>query len=314
MSEFRGDLIRLYTTTKNTVSVSPLREGYDKPICDIFVSPKLCHVTIEKDGSRKKTDNAIKQYRYTLFNDEKLSSRVFIQGDPGMGKTTFLTKHALRWCDAALLNNPDHKATFDDADTLNEFQFLFHISLRDAIGQREVTKMIKTQIIDMICVVDKRKMTSKLLNQILERETCIVSMDGLNEWADPLNKYTVPVMAYSYTKCLLLITARPWKMADERLKDSEIDILLEIEWIADPEKLSKQLILSLQSSNQKTPIEFIEYVRTRQLMPFPTSPWLQTMLVSLWMNNKDCNGSLCEINCILLDLLFKKANARASSF
>ncbi|KAH3702101.1 hypothetical protein DPMN_077103 [Dreissena polymorpha] len=67
-----------------------------------------------------------------------------------MGKTTFLTKLALDWCDAVSEHNPDHRPTFSDVDTLKEFRFLFQISLRDARGQREVIEMIKTQIIDMI--------------------------------------------------------------------------------------------------------------------------------------------------------------------
>ncbi|KAH3770904.1 hypothetical protein DPMN_172202 [Dreissena polymorpha] len=231
-----------------------------------------------------------------------------------MGKSTFLTKLALDWCEAALLHNPQHKTTFSDVDTLYEFPFLFHISLRDAIGQREVIKMIKTQIIDNIYTGATRKMTFELLQQILERETCILSMDGLNEWADPLNKCTVPVMANCYTKCVSLITARPWKMADERIKDSEIDRLIEIEGITDPETLTKLMILSLQPAYQKKHTEFTEYVNARQLMQFFKSPWMQTLLASLWMNNKDCNGSLCELYCIVLDLLFKKANAREGYF
>ncbi|KAH3807460.1 hypothetical protein DPMN_135800 [Dreissena polymorpha] len=314
ISEFRVDLIRLYTTTKHTVSVSPLREGHDKPISDIFVPPKLTHIKLKKDGSRKKTRKAIQQYNNLFFKHEKLNSRVFIQGEPGIGKTTFLTKLALDWCNEASLQDPDLKATFSDADTLKTFQFLFHISLRDAKGQRRVVDMIKTQIIDLIYTGDKSKMTFKLLHQILEREICIVSMDGLNEWADPRNKCTVPVMANCHTKCVSLITARPWKMADKRIKDSEIDRLLEIEGITDPEKLTKHIIFSLQCTNQKTLAEFIEYVNARQLMQCLTSPWMQTLLVSLWMYNKECNGSMCELNCILLDLLFKKANGKEGYF
>ncbi|KAH3752462.1 hypothetical protein DPMN_187079 [Dreissena polymorpha] len=103
-------------------------------------------------------------------------------------------------------------------------------------------------------------------------------------------------------------------MANERIKDSEIDRLLEIQGITDPDKLTKHMIISLQFADQKTYTEFIEYVKASHLMPFLTTPWLQTLLISLWMNNKDCNGSLCELNCILLDLLFKKANAKEGYF
>ncbi|KAH3752461.1 uncharacterized protein LOC127847739 isoform X2 [Dreissena polymorpha] len=147
--EFREKLIWFYKTTKITVSVSPIFEGRDKPIWNIFVLPILNYITLEKDGSRRKTGNAVHQYKDIFYSHDKLHRRVFIQGEPGMGKSTFMTKLALDWCEAALLHNPENTSTFSDVDTLNGFKFLFHISLRDAMGQREVIQMIKTQIIDM---------------------------------------------------------------------------------------------------------------------------------------------------------------------
>ncbi|KAH3709112.1 hypothetical protein DPMN_068573 [Dreissena polymorpha] len=312
-ADFRSNLIQFYTTKMNTVSVSPLREGCDKPIWDIFVTPKMIPINIEKDGSRTKTNSTIHQYRGIFYNDKKLN-RVFIQGDPGTGKSTFLIKLAIDWCEAVSLHNQNCVSTFSDIDTLRDFRFLFHISLRDAIGQREVIEMIKTQIIDLIYTGDERIKAFLLLQQIMKQETCIVTMDGLNEWTDDLNKYTVPLIANCHTKCVSLVTTRPWKMMDERIKDSEIDRLIEIEGINDSEELTKHIILSLQTGTDRTHTEFKKYVNENQLMRFLTSPWLQVLLVNVWINNNAFKGSLCEINCILLDLLFKKANAKKGYF
>ncbi|XP_052220579.1 uncharacterized protein LOC127837486 [Dreissena polymorpha] len=123
-ADFRRNLIQFYTTKMNTVSVSPLWEGCDKPVCDIFVTPKLISIIIEKDGSRTKTNHTIQQYKDIFYNDKKLN-RVLIEGDPGTGKSTFLIKLALDWCEAVLLHNPIHLSTFSDVDTLKDFQFLF---------------------------------------------------------------------------------------------------------------------------------------------------------------------------------------------
>ncbi|XP_052237781.1 uncharacterized protein LOC127849098 [Dreissena polymorpha] len=315
VTDFRDRLIKFYTTTKKTVPVSPLSEGRDKPISDVFVQPKLSHVTIEKDGSRKKTGNPVNQYKALLYIDEKLSSRVFVQGEPGMGKTTFLTKLALDWCDAVSEHNPDHRPTFSDVETLKEFRFLFQISLRDARDQREVIEMIKTQIIDMIYPGEvKREETVKLLPHILERETYIVSMDGLNEWVDRLNQFVIPLLAQWHSKCVSIITSRPWKMADERIKDSEIKKIIEVEGIIDTEELANKVINSLQTGNVKTTPEFMKYVNERQFGNLLKSPWLQTLLVNCWMNKTELSGSLCEINCILLDTLFKNARAKKGYF
>ncbi|KAH3811179.1 hypothetical protein DPMN_139585 [Dreissena polymorpha] len=311
--DFRGHLIEFYTTEINTVSVSPLWEGLDKPIFDIFVQPKLSLYNIEKDGSRTKTNKAIHQYKDFFYSDKKLK-RVFVQGDPGIGKSTFLTKLVLDWCNAVSVHNSDNKATFSDADTLKDFQFLFHISLRDAKkGKRDVIEMIKAHIIDNIYRGDKQTKAFELLHQILERETCLVTLDGLNEWADH-NQHVVPRIPSSHTNCVSIITTRPWKMADERIKVSAIDRLFEIEGITDSEQLIKQIIISLQTDNERTLTEFMTYVNERNLMHFLTSPWLQELIVNVWMRKTDVKGSLCEINCVLLDLLFKKANATEGSF
>ncbi|KAH3828468.1 hypothetical protein DPMN_130441 [Dreissena polymorpha] len=112
-----------------------------------------------------------------FYQDNELCSRVFIQGEPGMGKSTFLTKLALDWCNEMSLQNSDHNATFSDSETLKEFAFLFYISMKNVAGQREVIEMIKTQIIDVIYMADEREEAFKLVQQILKRETCIVAMD-----------------------------------------------------------------------------------------------------------------------------------------
>ncbi|KAH3786845.1 hypothetical protein DPMN_164958 [Dreissena polymorpha] len=85
-------------------------------------------------------------------------------------------------------------------------------------------------------------------------------MDGLNEWDDHLKQYVVPMIPYSHTKCVSLITTRPWKLADERIKVSVIDRLLEIEGITYSEQVTENKILSLQTGNERAHTEFIKYV------------------------------------------------------
>ncbi|KAH3783537.1 hypothetical protein DPMN_161476 [Dreissena polymorpha] len=297
----------------NTVSVSRLWIGLDKPIFYSFVSPKLSLYNIEKDGSKKKSTKVINQNNYIFYCNTKLK-RVFVQGDPEVGKSTFLAKLVIDWCNAVSLHTNDNNTTFSDADRLKEFQFRFHISLRDVIGKRDVIEMIKAQIIDNMYMGAKQTKQFELLQQILERDTCLVTMDGLNAWTDHLNQHVVPRIPSSHTNCVSIITTRPWKMAEERIKFSVIDRLLEIEGITDSEQLTKNIILSLQTGDKRTHTEFMTYVYERHFMHFLTSPLLQSLIVNVWMSETDVNGSLCEINCILLDLLLKKANAIEGSY
>ncbi|KAH3799222.1 hypothetical protein DPMN_152828 [Dreissena polymorpha] len=61
-----------------------------------------------------------------------------------------------------------------------------------------------------------------LLYQIIETESCLVVRDGLDEWMAPDgSNLAEPSMAgFPNDNCAVLTTSRPWKLADERIKNS----------------------------------------------------------------------------------------------
>ncbi|XP_052238739.1 uncharacterized protein LOC127850050 isoform X2 [Dreissena polymorpha] len=306
--EFLDVLIEHYRKTLSTVSISPIWDGHDKPIHTVFVQQKLIYITIENDGSRRKTNNEVLQYKELFYKGNKLNKRVILQGESGMGKTTLLSKIVLDWCEAASPESQENSAKCSDLETLYGFKFLFHLTLRDSPETLEVVKMIRTQLIDkMYADEDERKEVYKLLQHIMKKEKCIICMDGLNEWANNLNTDPFPLIATCHKQCVALITTRPWKMADKRIKDSSIDLLIEVSGILDKEQLAKFVLQSLQTNNTKSNSEFMSYVKEHKLEHFLESPWLLTLLVSVWLNSQHFSGSLCEMNCILLDNLFRKA-------
>ncbi|KAH3754157.1 hypothetical protein DPMN_188820 [Dreissena polymorpha] len=308
--EFREMLMKHYLKTLGNVSVSPILEGRDKPIWDIFVSPKLRKVDVKANGSRIVTDNLVHKYKDIVLKSDKICEKVFIQGDPGMGKTTFLNKLVLDWCDENSAANSGHRSTFSDIETLKEFRFIFHIILRDSIDTREVVEMIKTQIIDGIYVGEKKKEVLDLLGLILEQDTCLITLDGLNEWTN--HKYATPVIVTGTRNCVMLFTTRPYAMVDRCIKDSEIGILLDLGGVTEPKILMQKIISSQQTDKSYT--DFEAYVDTRNLSHLLTSPWLATLLVNLWSNAKYVQGSLCELLVLLIDNLLKKATAQEGFF
>ncbi|KAH3811309.1 hypothetical protein DPMN_139719 [Dreissena polymorpha] len=289
--------------------------GNDKNVRDIFVQSKLSLVKIKPDGSRTKTNVQLNKYKNLFYNGEQLNSLVFIQGESGSGKSTLLSKLVLDWCDAMSPQTGEHNATFTDVETLKTFKFLFHITLRDTKGKREVAAIIKSLIIDRIYSDDEqREYTYRLLHRIMEREKCIIMMDGLNEWTYQSNEVPLPKIATSHKQCVALITTRPWKMLDRGINDSQIDALLEVEGIKAPEELIKRLLTSFQIKNFKMHIDFMTYIEERKLSHFLTSPWWLTLLIRLWIDRMHLSNSVCEVNSILLDSLFKKANTGKKGF
>ncbi|KAH3814341.1 uncharacterized protein LOC127836086 isoform X2 [Dreissena polymorpha] len=286
--------------------VSPIWYGREKSIMDIFVPIQFHHVAREKNGSRRDTEQKVETYKDMFYTNTTLNDRVSIQGDPGMGKTTFLGKLVIDWCNSDS-KDPEPSSKFSDVEILQNFRFLFHIKLRDSVGQNKVVNMIKTQIIDEIYFNKKQQREAyDLLGSILERETCLVTMDGLNEWTDHTKENPIPKL-YSISKqCVVLTTSRPWKIADKRIRDSEIGTLIEAVGITDTEQLTQNMLRSLTVEYQESYKEFMAYVEERKLNHFLASPWMLTLLVNLWVDKTFLSGSLCEINKVLIYTLFNK--------
>ncbi|XP_052218473.1 uncharacterized protein LOC127836083 isoform X2 [Dreissena polymorpha] len=304
--DFLGRLKEYYKKRMKMLPVSPMWHGREKPITDIFVPIQFHRVSIEKNGSRRDTEQKVETYKDMFYTNNALNDRVSIQGDPGMGKTTFLAKLVNDWCDSDS-KNPEPSSKFSDVETLQNFRFLFHIKLRDSFGQRKVVDMIKTQIIDEIYINEKQQREAyDVLGSILERETCLVTMDGLNEWTDHTNGNPIPKMYTLSQQCVVLTTSRPWKMADKRILDSEIGTLIEAVGITDTQQLMKNMLRSLTEDDQESYKECLAYVEERNLKHFLASPWMLTLLVNLWVDKTFLSGSLCEINKILIYTLFNK--------
>ncbi|XP_052244843.1 uncharacterized protein LOC127853982 [Dreissena polymorpha] len=305
LTAFHEDLVTHLQTKFQNVPISPLLQSHVKPIKDFFVSPDIRHIS--KDG--RTTGGMLHKYKDIFYKSRKLNRRIYLQGDPGKGKSTFTAKLILDWCQIKLspmeAGNPD--IDFDDVETLQEFKYVFHIALRYTAGLRTVVEMIKSQIIDQMYPDGERNY--RLLNLILKTEKCLVVIDALDDWADPKKEIAIPFIETTLIRCVVLTTTRPYKLVDQRIDDSYIDSLIELKGIADPAKLVK-LILNCNKNPQPDIVtkKFMDYVSERRLGKYLESPMLLTLLVCLWNEGIILNGSLCDIQCNLLDYLFKKVH------
>ncbi|KAH3826237.1 hypothetical protein DPMN_128133 [Dreissena polymorpha] len=120
--------------------------------------------------------------------------------------------------------------------------------------------------------------------------------------------------------CIVLTTSRPWKLADERIKNSQIDILLEVYGINDSkgfsERILRQLIGETKDLNE-TVEQFEEFLESRDLDSISSSPMLHTLVLCTWVDGmaESLTGlSACELYTTLLENLCKKANPQMSYF
>ncbi|KAH3754082.1 hypothetical protein DPMN_188742 [Dreissena polymorpha] len=153
------------------VPVSMLDPDIDVPLERIYVPPSIQELKRgRKDrhggGEMDTTSRAepeVSCYRELLHRYGDPVNTIYIQGDPGCGKTTFSTKLVLDWCKAHSKNGASRLETltgtatttgktsnptyFSDLDTLRDYTFLFFVSLRDYSGTMcNVSQMVEDAI------------------------------------------------------------------------------------------------------------------------------------------------------------------------
>ncbi|KAH3717409.1 hypothetical protein DPMN_060195 [Dreissena polymorpha] len=180
--------------------------------------------------------------------------------------------------------------------------------------------MIKTQLIYKIYDEDGRESAYKLVLKIMKNVMYLVVQDGLDEWPGEQAVPSMDGIPKLKDKCIVLTTSRPWKLADERFKNSQIDILLEVEGISDPKEFNKKLLQCLldESTDIKKSVEqFEKFLISCKLSSISSSPMLNTLVLCTWVDDKSerlAGSSLCELYTTMLENLCKKANAQISYF
>ncbi|KAH3768375.1 hypothetical protein DPMN_169587 [Dreissena polymorpha] len=308
---------KLYNHKLSHVTISPLNDYTDEYLRDVYMPPKL--LAMYKDRREfKKGYTLVTQYKDVFSTDEKVYTRIFLQGEAGSGKTTFLAKLVLDWCEESHISSTSDKSShfFADVHVLKGYVFVFHILLRNAVKQFDVYTMIKEQIIDLIYSQEDREKAYRLLNEIMKRERCLALLDGLDEWTGPGDPHNLPTLVVDHSKCVMIITTRPWKLAVGKITHSDINALLQLEGINKPLDLSK-VILSRFVDIKELEIKhsaFKDYILNQKLEELLSSPLMLSAIVCSYAEGIELKGSKCEIYILLLESLFKKPNSEICTF
>ncbi|KAH3780655.1 hypothetical protein DPMN_158474 [Dreissena polymorpha] len=336
--EMLGALTKYYRKRFCHINIFPLDDWAEEKLLDIYMPPNIQFMA-KAGGYFKKTGKQVLKYENIFLSPTKPNQQIFIQGEAGYGKSTFLAKLVMDWCtitseQSAETTLPiDDKTTrlssntqmrysnvFDDLTSLKDFTYVFHVTLRESVGQFEIEKMINTQIVDSIYSSEEdRGKAYRLLNEIMKRERCLVLLDGLDEWTGTGDHHNLPTLADVHSLCVLLITARPWKVTEAKILDSQICKRLQLDGINNVLEVSRTLLgcrkdFKSRQDLDKKQSEFESYVRKFGLLEHLYSPMMCCLIVHSWAKGTKLKGSRCEQYSLLLECLFKKANIETSEF
>ncbi|KAH3771015.1 hypothetical protein DPMN_172315 [Dreissena polymorpha] len=309
---------RLYGDNLNQVTISPLNDYKHEKLGNVYMPPKIVHMC-EDNGVFKKTKIHVTQYKDVFFKDDKVNPRIFLQGEAGSGKTTFLAKLALEWCRESHVSSASDNSSlfFNDVDVLQSFVFVFYITLRNSVKQFDVYTLSKEQIIDTIySSQEDREQAYRLLNEIMKRERCLVLLDGLDEWTGPGDHHNLPTLVLEQSQCVLLFSTRPWKLTVVKIMPLDRYTSLHLEGINKPFEFSR-IILSCLVDKDELELKysaFEQYIEKQELGELLLSPMMLSAIVCSYAEGIELKGSKCEIYTLLVESLFKKANSNTCTF
>lgn len=170
----------------------------------------------------------VTSYRDIFMKCSSVCHEIYITAKADSGKTIFAKRLCIVWCYSKGGPRTGTKTiTERESEMLNSFEFLFFISLRCTRGNDcQLDDLIFSQVLGQLSRAGDYKLS--FLKRVLRRETCLVILEGLDEWSHPESSSscsTVTPIPHRTTrpKCTVLSTTRPWKMSVSKMKNSKVD-------------------------------------------------------------------------------------------
>jgi len=287
---------------------------------DLFVSPNIVIKDLKHAENSNSKEIQIRSFSDFFINDGHHCKNIFLVGEPGSGKSTFIQYFALQWSKLHLLPSPadcrgdcHREDGFQDQKTLSQIKFLFYLSLRDANLYCSYKDIIQDQLLQHIYSTAEQEQACRIVQSVLESPTTCIASDGLDEWAHPIQgscrclskvKGRTPVICQPHS-ATIVTTSRPWRLAQLPPMDSKIEKRMDIEGTGNVDELGKKIVnvLNKEADEQLDFSQFRQCVRKQRVEHLLQTPILLLQLVCLFFDGKGIPNSRCKIYASIIDIL-----------
>jgi len=293
----------------------------------LYVAPKIVEKSKENNNDRVR----IRTYKDFFNKEEEPCRNIYLVGEPGTGKSTFLQHIALQWSvchlptiEAESCVQREHDDDFEDIDALNRIEFLFHLSLRNANEYCYYVDIIREQLLKHIYKPSEElERACSIVDNVLESTTSCIINDGLDEWNHPKQLKDGSCYCYGEEKgrtpvthqqhfATIVTTSRPWRLAQIPPLDSKIEKRMDIEGTGDVRKLGDKIVKVLnEETGQDILFSNIENeVRKSKVYHLLTIPFLLLQVVCLYFDEGEVSNSLGKIYASVFDMLIGRKSQK----
>ncbi|XP_072171960.1 uncharacterized protein [Diadema setosum] len=207
IQQCKEDLKEYYRVSRSKVMVDPLNFMERVELDDIHTN-----LSIIKKSSKHKTHITYDDLLVFLKNSKEgyLSKRLLIQGEGGVGKTTFCAKIAWDWCQGRILQDLD---------------MVLLIPLRDIKNAISIGGIVKTYL-SHSNTATKTKIDDYISTNL---SRILIIFDGFDEFDEKLSETSSSeiiriLRREQYNSCKVIVTTRPWRtnefMMDKSLSET----------------------------------------------------------------------------------------------
>lgn len=167
IKECQAQLHKHYNTTVSQVRITPWDRDFTVDIDEVYTRLSWLRDVKTPSGTIKKRLN---DYTEIFKGHGRVTNpkRILVYGRPGIGKSTFSQKLAVDWAN-------------EREETLNKFDLLLLINLRNVCGIQDVSTMLETS---ELFAADGPFSTDSLYDYVLQnQDRVLLVLDGYGEYS-----------------------------------------------------------------------------------------------------------------------------------